>query len=77
MAIYAGMKVPEVCRYDGRRGQMHIYHLKDDRYVEMPNSLAFPTLTAGTLTQVLEQSKAKGQTTTLRAFRQWVRENKR
>jgi len=75
MAIYASMSVAEVWRYDGRRCEMHIYHLKGDRYVEMPNSLAFPLLTADALSQFLEQSKTKGQTAAVRAFRQWVRAN--
>jgi Uma2 family endonuclease len=76
MAIYRCMKVPEVWRYDGRRGQMHNYHLVEDGYVEMPSSLAFPILTAAALSEFLEQSKTKGQTASLRTFRQWLRENK-
>jgi Uma2 family endonuclease len=76
MAIYAAMIVQEVWRYDGRRGQMQIYHLKDDSYVEVSTSLAFPKLTAAKLSEVLELSKTKGQTTTMRAFRQWVRKTK-
>jgi Uma2 family endonuclease len=73
MAIYASIKVPEVWRYDGRQSQMHIYHLKDDGYVEAPGSLAFPSLTADVLTEFLEQSKTRGQTAALRSFRQWAR----
>jgi len=73
MAVYQGMKVPEVWRYDGRQGQMHFYHLEDDGYVEMPSSIAFPVLTAAKLSEFLEQSKTKGQTATLRALRQWLR----
>ena len=76
MAIYAGMKVPEVWRYDGRHSQMHIYHLQGDGYLEMPSSLAFPILTTDALYEFLEQSKTKGQTTTLRALRQWLHETK-
>lgn len=75
MGIYASMKVPEVWRYDGRHKQMHIYHLKNGAYLEMTNSIAFPTLTSAMLSEFLEQSNAKGQTATLRAFRQWVRQN--
>ena len=75
MAIYASMSVAEVWRYDGRHNQMHIYHLKDGAYLEMPSSIAFPILTSAMLSEFLEQSKAKGQTATLRALRQWVRQN--
>jgi Uma2 family endonuclease len=74
MAIYASMSVPEVWRYNGRRRELHIYHLKDGGYIEMTNSLAFPLVPAGRLSGFLEQSKTQGQTTTLRTFRQWVRE---
>jgi len=54
---------------------MHIYHLKDGAYLEMPSSIAFPILTSAMLSEFLEQSKAKGQTATLRALRQSVRQN--
>jgi hypothetical protein len=75
MAIYASMGVAEAWRYDGRHNQMHIYHLKDGAYVEVANSIAFPILTSATLSEFLEQSNTKGQTATLRALRQWVRQN--
>ena len=75
LAIYASMGVAEAWRYDGRHNQMHIYHLKDGAYVEAANSIAFPILTSATLSEFLEQSNTKGQTATLRALRQWVRQN--
>ena len=75
LAIYASMGVAEAWRYDGRHNQMHIYHLKDGAYVEAANSIAFSILTSATLSEFLEQSNTKGQTATLRALRQWVRQN--
>jgi Uma2 family endonuclease len=73
--IYAGMRVPEVWRYDGRHAQMHIYHLAEQGYFEMTNSLAFPILTADTLSEFLAQSKAQGQTTALESFADWMRKS--
>jgi Uma2 family endonuclease len=73
-AIYGALRIPEIWRYDGRTGQMHIYHLTDDGYVEAPNSRAFPMLTSATLTDFLEKGKKEGQTATLRTFRKWLRD---
>lgn len=70
--IYASLGVPEIWRYDGQRAWM--YQLSDDCYVEIDSSLAFPILTPPALAQFLEQSKTQGQSATLAAFRQWVRE---
>ena len=71
LAIYAGMGVPEVWRYDRQR--VWIYHLIDQDYAEASSSRAFPLLTAAVLSQFLEQSKSEGQTATLGAFRKWLR----
>jgi len=70
MAFYAAIGVPEFWRYDNR--QLRIYHLSEQGYVEAPASLAFPLLTGEVLTRFLEQSKSKGQSATLRAFREWL-----
>lgn len=73
MPIYASMKVPEVWRYDGRGGQMHIYELTVTGYAEITNSHAFPMLTAATLSEYVAKAKAKGQTAALRSLRDWIR----
>jgi Uma2 family endonuclease len=70
LKIYAGMRVPEVWRYDERR--MHVHQLTEQGYVEVSASLAFPVLTTDALSQFLEQSKTEGQTATLRSFRAWL-----
>lgn len=70
LAIYKNLAVPEVWIYNEQR--LRIYHLTDQGYVEMPNSLAFPLLTADALTEALEKSKTKGQGAALRSFRQWL-----
>ncbi|HST21740.1 MAG TPA: Uma2 family endonuclease [Blastocatellia bacterium] len=69
--IYAAFGVPEIWRYDGEHAQ--IYHLVNQSYVEVAQSLAFACLTAQALTDFIEQSKTEGQSVALAAFRQWVR----
>ena len=72
--IYAAFGVPEIWRYDGK--QARIYHLLNESYVEVDPRISFPILTAQTLTDFLEQSKTKGQSDALLAFREWVRAQK-
>ena len=69
--IYAAFGVPEIWRYDGKRGA--IYHLAGQEYVEAASSLSFPCLTAKAMTQFLEQSKTQGQSAALTAFRLYIR----
>lgn len=71
LALYQTLGVPEMWIYNGER--MRIRHLTDQGYVEEPNSLAFPLLTADAITEVLEKSKTKGQSAALRSFRNWLR----
>jgi len=73
LMIYQSLGVPEVWIYNERR--LRIYHLTDQGYLEAPNSMAFPLLTAGTLTEALEKSKTEGQSAALRSFRQWLESN--
>ena len=47
LAIYAGMGVPELWRYDGER--FYIYQLLDQRYVEVAVSQTFPMITSAVL----------------------------
>jgi Uma2 family endonuclease len=70
-AIYAGMGVSEVWRYDGKR--VHIYQLVGQDYVSVDASLVFPVFTTDVLSRFLEQGKTEGQTATMRAFRDWLR----
>lgn len=71
LAIYAGMGVPEVWRYDGKRAQF--YRLAGDDYREVDASLVFPVLTTDVLARFVEQGKAEGQTAVRRSFREWLR----
>jgi Uma2 family endonuclease len=71
LSIYAGMGVPEVWRYDGKRA--YVYQLVDNSYVALDASLVFPVLTIEVLARFLEQSKTEGQTAVRRSFREWLR----
>ena len=70
-AIYAGMGVPELWHYDGRKAQ--IYQLMDQRYVEAAASPTFPMITNEALARFAKQSRSEGQTAALRSFRDWLR----
>lgn len=71
LAIYAGMGVPEVWRYDGKRS--HIYQLVGQDYVAVDTSKVLPVFTPDVLARFLEQGIREGQTATKRSFRNWLR----
>jgi len=68
--IYARLQVPEVWCYD--RGELRIYLLQVDRYVESERSRVFPTLKVQALPALIEQHRERGRLALRRAVRQWV-----
>ncbi|MCT7975117.1 Uma2 family endonuclease [Laspinema olomoucense] len=70
--IYAAMGVPEIWRCD--RGVVKFLQLRSGNYVETEHSLAFPVLPVTEVAKFLEQSQTLGETTLLKAFRAWVKE---
>lgn len=70
--IYAALAVPEIWRYDERR--VHMYALAEGRYSEIRSSRCLQGLSGKLLTEALEQSKSRGQTESLVAFRQRIRQ---
>jgi Uma2 family endonuclease len=74
--IYAAFGVPEIWRYVGKRKRAEFYELLKNSYVEIAASRFFPILTSGVLADFIEQSKTRGQTAALSAFRGWVRSKK-
>ncbi|MCT7965968.1 Uma2 family endonuclease [Laspinema sp. D1] len=70
--IYAAMGVPEIWRCD--RGEVKFLQLRSGNYVKTEHSLAFPVLPVTEVAKFLEQSQTVGETTLLKAFRTWVRE---
>ena len=73
MGIYAVLRVPEVWRYDGQALRVFLLNALGE-YVESDHSLSFPTLPVGELNHFLGQWLEKDDTTIIRQFRAWVRE---
>ena len=69
--IFAAVGIPEVWRFDGTK--VIFYQLESKRYVETPNSLAFPALNAEIATRFIEQSQTLKSTAWLRTVRGWAR----
>jgi len=74
LANYQVLQVPEVWRFDGQK--LSIYKLQEGKYVDSPYSRYFPSLP---LTEVipkyLAQSKQAGRNVTMKAFREWLKQN--
>jgi len=72
--IYAALQIPEVWIYDGET--VAFYQLEIGEYHQISNSRALPLLSADILTEFLEMSRTKGQTSALKSFRGWLKEQK-
>lgn len=72
MDIYGHLGVPEIWRYTG--GQVRIYRLQDGEYVPCDLSPAFPLVSTTVVNQFLQQADTQDDTTFIRAWRQWVRQ---
>jgi len=72
--IYAALEVPEVWIYDGET--VSFYELEAENYHQISHSRALPLLAAEKLTEFLGMSHTKGQTSALKSFRAWLREQK-
>lgn len=70
--IYKQLGVPEIWRYSG--GNVHIYRLQDGEYVPSTQSLAFPLVSSLVINHFLPQAQIQDDTTFIRAWRQWVRQ---
>ena len=79
-SIYAELGIPELWRYlsqpgdDFWKGELLIYHLQDDRYVQARASLTFPTLSDAKILSFIEQSDSLGLMTALRVLRAELQE---
>lgn len=70
---YAALGVPELWRREGDRIQ--VYVLQSGQYVEVTDSPTFPGWYLHTVIPTyVEQSREIGRNKTMRAFRNWVRE---
>ncbi len=70
--IYARLGVPEIWRYE--KGQIKIYQLQGNRYVETLSSLVFPLTLIQQIIPFIQQYRAVGKKAMRRAFRDWVRQ---
>ncbi|NJM62616.1 MAG: Uma2 family endonuclease [Oscillatoriales cyanobacterium RU_3_3] len=71
MELYASLGVPEVWRYDDSR--LKFYQLEGREYVERAVSPHFPFLSPSEIVGFLEMQENAGETSMIRAFRQWLR----
>ena len=70
---YEALGVPELWRYED--GKLEISILQDGKYIKSEISPTFPNLPIiDVIPRFVEQSRTIGRSPTLRAFRQWVRE---
>jgi Uma2 family endonuclease len=73
MGIYAAMRVPEIWRFDGE--VLRVHQLTDEgSYVEVDRSRYFPFLPLKELEAFLHRRGETDETSLVKAFRQWVRE---
>lgn len=70
--IYARLGVPEIWRYD--KGQILIYQLQANAYVETNASMAFPQFPIQEILPFIAEHRAMGKRKMRLAFRDWVRE---
>jgi Uma2 family endonuclease len=70
--IYAALGVPELWRY--HKQTLQVYLLFDSQYQLSDRSLAFPCLPVAEIPKFIERSKEIGQRTTVRLFRECIRE---
>lgn len=72
-AIYAGLRVPEIWRFNARR--LEFLHLSEDGYEASEDSAAFPMLARADLERFLLSWGNVDDITFVQQFREWVREN--
>ena len=70
--VYAHIGVPEVWRYDGTR--VVFFVLAGENYEAAEESRAFPVLTSGVATELLDASAEVKSTAWVHRVRQWVRQ---
>lgn len=70
--IFAQLAVPEVWRYDGKRWTILTLH--EGAYVEQPQSIALPVLTADAIGHFLQAGQMLPRPAWWRQVREWVRQ---
>lgn len=70
-SIYARLGVPEIWCYDS--GELKIYQLQNEGYIEVAISSIFPTLPMQELPALIQEYRAQGRRAMRRAVRDWAR----
>ncbi|MGB3241080.1 MAG: Uma2 family endonuclease [Geitlerinemataceae cyanobacterium] len=70
--IYARLGVPEIWCYDS--GELKIYQLEAENYIEVETSSIFPTLPIRKLPVLIEKHRLAGRRSLRQAVREWARE---
>jgi Uma2 family endonuclease len=68
--IYARLGFPEIWCYD--QGNLKIYRLQNEQYIEVENSSIFPKLTIQALPQLIADYRQQGRRALRQAVRTWV-----
>lgn len=74
LSVYAGVGVPEVWRYNGKRLTCHVLSKDGKNYVESKVSRAIPKLQLADLLHFVELRTQLDETSLIRSFREWARE---
>lgn len=69
-SIYARLGVPEIWCYDS--GELKIYQLQNEGYIEVETSQVFPTLPIQELPALIEQYRPQERRAMRRAVREWA-----
>ncbi|MEA5514123.1 Uma2 family endonuclease [Nodularia sp. UHCC 0506] len=69
--IYARLGVPEVWCYDS--GELKIYLLQNNEYIESETSLVFPSLPIRELPRLMEENRTEGRRVMRKAVRGWAK----
>lgn len=72
-SVYSALRVPEIWRYEVKHNRVVVYELRENDYMEVSASRAFPMLRAKVLDGFIEQSKVQGQKAAMAAFRKWLK----
>lgn len=69
--IYARLGVPEIWCYDS--GELKIYQLEGENYIEVETSSIFPTIPVRELPRLIEKHRSTGRRSLRKAVREWAR----
>ncbi|WP_373529422.1 Uma2 family endonuclease [Nostoc sp.] len=69
--IYARLAVPEIWSYDS--GEIKIYQLQGEEYLERETSLVFPNLNIQEIPSLIEKYRMAGRRVFRQAIREWVK----